>query len=307
MSMAAADITVIIPTTCEAQRWESLLRAIDSVFRQSEVAVQLLLVVNGQRVDPSHYEALCQMPGLVVVRLAEGLPMAQRMGRSLVTTPYFSFLDDDDEYLPGGLLARLAPLEQDSAVDFVASQGVRCLDGVDHPCWPSTAAIHRDPLRALSDTNWLASCGGLFRTRSISIDFFDGRSSYLEWTLLAYKLAISRRMAFVDTPAFRIHDSSGSLSKSTAYRYGEIVVIQQILQLELPGDVRDSVRIKLGNAHHSLSDFCRRQHLKKDAWRHHVASLMQAGGWRFIPYTRKLLAMWWRRDSPSDRASSPKR
>lgn len=292
MDLSASGITVIIPTTCELRRWESLQRAIASVMQQSGVTPRVLAVVNGQRFDPTRYEALCQMPGVEVVYLAEGnASLAQRTGRSLVTTAYFAFLDDDDEYLPGGLKARLVPLEQDNALDFVASQGVRCFDGVDQPCWPSTGAIHRDPLRALADTNWLASCGGLFRTRSIAVDYFDGCSRYLEWTLLAYKLAASRRMVFVDTATFRIHDSPGSLSKSTAYRYGEIDVILKILQLQLPGDVRESVRVKLGKAHHDVSDFCRRQKLNTDAWRHHASSLRQPGGWRFFPYTRKLLAM----------------
>jgi glycosyltransferase involved in cell wall biosynthesis len=290
MTASPPTITVIIATTCEARRWLSLRRAIESVLTQAGVSVQVLVVVNGQRFDPEHYEALQHMAGLRVAYNEEGnLPKALRTGRSLVSTAYFAFLDDDDEYLPGGLSARLTRLEADATLDFVATQGLRMIDGADKPFLPSTAAAHLDPLRALANYNWLASCGGLFRSRSVSLDCFDGRSRYLEWTLLAYKLASTCRMAFIDTPTFRIHDSPGSLSKSPAYREGEIEVLKLVLGLELPGDVKSFVRVKLGKAHHGLSDFYRLQHRKSASWRHHLASLRYSGGWRFIPYTRKIL------------------
>ncbi|MBC7484536.1 MAG: glycosyltransferase family 2 protein [Rhizobacter sp.] len=283
-------VTVIIATTCEALRWPSMQRAIASVLTQADVSPQILVVVNGRRFDEEHYNELRHMTGLKVVYHEEGsAPLAQRIGRSLVCTPFFAFLDDDDEYLPGGLKARLAPLMADEALDGVASQGVRVVDGADQPFLISTVAVHRDALRALASYNWLASCGGLFRTRSVSLDYFDGCSRYLEWTLLAYKLASTRRLVFIDTPTFRIHDSPQSLSKSPLYRHGEIDMLQTVLQLDLPADVKASVRIRLGKAHHGLSDFYRLQHRMSLAWRHHLKSLRYPEGWRFISYTRKIL------------------
>src|SRR4051794_10798550 len=106
-----ASVSVIIPTTCEAHRCSSLQRAIASVQSQQGVAVKVIVVVNGARVDPSCYQQLQRMPGLKVSYRSEGsAPLAQHAGRLLVDTEYFAFLDDDDEYLAGALEARVQPM-----------------------------------------------------------------------------------------------------------------------------------------------------------------------------------------------------
>lgn len=283
-------ISVIIPTTCEARRWDSLKRAISSVTLQENVDVEVIVVVNGTRFDPGCYEELRNMPGLSVVYLEEGnLPRAVKYARSLVTTPFFAFLDDDDEYLPGALWRRLQPLLADETVGYVAANGYSHVDGRDEQAVTNVEAVQRDPLRALLRENWLASCGGLYRSSSVSSDYFDGKTRYLEWTLLAYKLASSMRMVFVDEPTYRIHDSPDSLSKSEAFREAEIGVLNQILALELPADVKNGLRIKMGRAYHSLSNHYRRQGDLKRAWSCHLTSLRYPEGLRYVTYTRRLL------------------
>lgn len=211
MELATLNRTgVIIPTTCEARRWTSLKRAIASALSQENTDAEVIVVVNGTRFDPVCYEELRNMPGLTVAYQKEGsLPLAQQFGRVQVTAPFFSFLDDDDEYLPGALKHRLRPLLADKTVDFVASNGYRVLGDRDHIALTNIDAIRRDPLLALSVENWLVSCGSLFRSCSVSAEYFDGKTAYFEWTLLAYKLASTLKMAFVDVPTFRIHDSPG--------------------------------------------------------------------------------------------------
>lgn len=283
-------ISVIIPTTCEARRWASLQRAISSVTSQENVCVDLLVVVNGTRFDPECYEQLRNMPGLNVVYQEEAnLPRAVKYAISLVTAPFFAFLDDDDEYLPGALWRRLQPLLADEMVGYVASNGYSRVDGRDEQAVTNVEAVRRDPLRTLLKENWLASCGGLYRSSSVSSDYFDGKTRYFEWTLLAYKLASSMRMAFVDEPTYRIHDSPGSLSKLEAYREAEIGVLAQILALELPADVKNGLRIKMGRVYHSLSNHYRRQGNLKRAWSCHLASLRYPEGSRYLAYSRRLL------------------
>lgn len=283
-------ISVIIPTTCEARRWDSLKRAISSVTLQENVDVEVIVAVNGTRFDPGCYEELRNMPGLNVVYLEEGnLPRAVKLARSLVTAPFFAFLDDDDEYLPGALWRRLQPLLADETVGYVAANGYSHVDGRDEQAVMNVEAVQRDPLRALLRENWLASCGGLYRSGSVSSDYFDGKTRYLEWTLLAYKLASSMRMVFVDEPTYRIHDSPGSLSKSEAYREAEIGVLNQILALELPADVKNGLRIKMGRAYHSLSNHYRRRGDLKRAWSCHLTSLRYPEGFRYLTYSRRLL------------------
>ena len=294
-------ISVIIPTTCEAARWGSLQRAIRSLRDQRGVCVEVLVVVNGTRFDQTGYEQLRSMKGLrVLYREQGGLPGALRFGRTQVTTPYFAFLDDDDEYMPGALWHRSRPLAVDEGVDYVVSNGYRSDGESEQLVLESIGRIRRDPLRALIAGNWLASCGGLFRSASVSIDFFDGTTSFLEWTLLAYKLASCRRGGFIDVATFRIHESPTSLSKSEAYKHAEVDVLRKILDLDLPDDVRRALRMKSGRANHRLSNHHLRAGNLGRAWRYHIASLFGPGGAGYLAYSRKLLPFW-----PKERERRP--
>jgi glycosyltransferase involved in cell wall biosynthesis len=275
------------------KRWPSLNRAISSVILQEGVVVDVIVIVNGTRFDHNCYEELKARPELTVVYQEEGsLPLALRLGRSLVTAPAFAFLDDDDEYLPGTLRNRVQPLLVDKTIDYVVSNGYRCIGGQDRPHLTDLSSIRRDALEALSTQNWLASCGGLFRSSSVHIDYFDGKTAYFEWTFLAYKLASTLKMAFVEAHTFRIHDSPASLSKSDVYKETEIQVLAKILVLDLPSVVKQSVRAKAGWAYHSLSGHYLQKGRVGLAWRHHLTSLLFPGGWHYVAYTRKLLPFW---------------
>jgi hypothetical protein len=289
--MLMSDVSVIIPTTCELSRWQSLLRAIDSVRQQDGVQAKVIVVVNGQRFDAGHYATLKTMPGLDVLYRTEGsAPLAQEAGRLAVDTPFFSFLDDDDEYLPGTLRLRLEPLLDDPGLDFTVSNGYRCLGGEDRIVIATPASIREQPLLALSKQNWMASCAGLFRSATVTSDLFSNPAPYMEWTYLAYRLGVGHRMQFVDVPGYRIHESPVSLSKSDAYREAELEVLQRVLALPLPAEVRQAVRRKLGSALHDCAD----RHLEHGrmgpAWSHHVKSLDCPGGLSWVLYSRKLLA-----------------
>lgn len=284
-------VSVIIPTTCELSRWQFLLRAIDSVRQQDGVQVKVIAVVNGKRFDAQCYETLKTMPGLEVLYRTEGsAPLAQEAGRLAVDTPFYAFLDDDDEYLPGTLRLRLQPLLNDAGLDFTVSNGYRQVQGEDRIVIRTPELVSKDPLLALVKQNWLASCAGLFRSATVTSDFFLDPAPYVEWTYLAYRLAVARRMQFVDVPAYRIHESTESLSKSHAYREAEIEVQQRILALPLPAEVAQAVRRKLGRIHHDSVE----RHIDLGrmgpAWSHHLKSLAYPGGRSWLMYSRKLLA-----------------
>jgi hypothetical protein len=57
----------------------------------------------------------------------------------------------------------------------------------------------------------------------------------------------------------------------------------------LPGDVRETIRGRIGEACHDVSDVCLRERRWFDAWRWHLRSLCQRRGWRYLAYTRYLL------------------
>ena len=286
-----ASICIIIPTTCETSRWAMLNRAIASVHTQKNVHVQVLVVVNGVRFDAEHLKTLKTRSDLSVhYELVGSLPLALHIGRSLIDTDFFGFLDDDDVYLPDALANRLGPMLEDGGVDFVASNGLRREEGKpDIPFLTDVAGINDNPLAALNTKNWLSSCGGLYRSAKVLASDIDPELYYLEWTFLAFKLAGTHRMVFVDKPTFCIYSTVGSLSKSEAYLLAEPVVLRKILALNLPKSVRQPLQYKLGRVHHNLAEYARRTGQLKLAWRHHLASLYFPGGRNYLTYTRYLL------------------
>lgn len=292
---ALTPVSVIIPTTCERKRWAAIERAIRSVLTQEGVAAQVIAVVNGNRYDADCFEALKQKDGVTVLYRSTGsAPLAQAAGREAVHTPFFAFLDDDDEYLPGALAIRLAPLLADPALDFVVTDGYRARGGHDELAVGDQGAISADPLAALCERNWMASCGGLYRTRSVTPDFFADPAPYMEWTYLAYRLAGQRAMRWLDTPTYRINDSPVSLSKSEAYLQSELDILRRVLTLPLPAQARLAVRRKIGRVSHGFAERARRRGSLARAWRFHLASLVHPGGWRYLAYSRKLVQELWR-------------
>jgi glycosyltransferase involved in cell wall biosynthesis len=281
-------ISVIIPTTCEERRATSLRRAIDSVLSQHGVEVELIVVVNGQRFQPERLEALRSDPALRAVYIETPSPsVACRHGRSIATGEFFAFLDDDDEYLPGALAARLAPLASDPTIDLVVTNGY-CAPG-DSVQIARTANIESDPFGAMLEQNWLASCGSLFRRSSCGDELFADLTPYMEWTLLAYRLLLAgKRMKFVDIPTYRINDTPQSASKSREYRLAAAVVIETVLSLPLPPHNRRRLRARLLAARHDLSVMSLEEGRRGTAWALHLQSLAGLSGLRYLSYTRRL-------------------
>lgn len=289
---AEPRVDVIIPTTCVSQRWESLQRAIASVLSQRDAGVRVLVLVNGDRFDADRLAELRRRTDITVHYQKTGsLPLALQTGRTLVRSPFFAFLDDDDEYLEEALALRLQPLLDDPSLDFAVTSGLKNEGGADRVAIRrlDAARINAHPLRSLAVENWLASCGGLFRSSRIGVDYFDGVTKFYEWTLLAYKLALDRRMVFIDRPTWRVHDSADSLSKSTEYRLAEVEVLREILALGLPADVHGELRRRIGAAHHDLSEYALTCGRRVDAWKHHLMSLSHPGGLRYLSYSRHLV------------------
>lgn len=287
------SVSVVIPTTCESGRRPLLCRAIDSVFSQTDVDIELIVVANGNRVREDLYDELQADRNLRLARLeTASLPAAQRHGRSLVTKEYFTLLDDDDELLPGALGNRTRSLQEDCSVDVVVANGYVTYDGSTDELHVKNFDFARvDPLVSLMHRNWLASCGALFRTRTIPIDFFDGVTKYHEWTLLAVRILLAnRKLVFLDEPTFRKHEEiDNSLSKSAAYRNSLIDFLTMLLAFDMPTPARNALMKKIGRTLHSKADECRRHGYLTVAWKYHLRSMSYPDGWRYLLYTRRLL------------------
>jgi glycosyltransferase involved in cell wall biosynthesis len=283
-------ITVIIASSCEARRRGDIWRAVDSVLSQGGVDVDLHVVVNGTRFDKGLFDELSAHPRISVAYLQEGsYPAAVRHGRTLVTSEFFAYLDDDDEFLPDALVTRVTPLLQDDTVDFIATNGYRHSAGSEVIAYRADPAIEREPLRELLRANWMTPCGNMFRTSTVTLDYFDGRTKWYEWTLLAFRLSMHLKLRWIDTPTYRKHDTPGSLYKSPGVALGEIAAIDIMMALDPPASLRGTLARLRCSALHTASEFYRMSGEYWPAWKYHLTSLGHPYGWRFLPYTRRLL------------------
>ncbi|MEP6609995.1 MAG: glycosyltransferase family A protein [Burkholderiaceae bacterium] len=288
-----ASTTVIVPTTCVADRRVSLLNALQSAGEQSGIPTKILVVVNGPDFDPALLDSLLAREDLNVIALKNAdLPGALLAGRRLVDTEYFCFLDDDDEILPNGLALRLQALRERRDVAFVATNGYYQREGIDQLGVANPEHVATDPLQAMTHECWLASCGGLYRTAMIDAALLSGLPRFLEWTYLGLRLASKRRMHFLDQPTFRVYDSPDSLSKSAGYRAGSVAAIHAALELELPPPVARRLRTRLSDAHHDLAEDHLNANEYRLAWKHHLTSLSQPGGTKYLLFSRHLLPLW---------------
>jgi glycosyltransferase involved in cell wall biosynthesis len=285
-------VTVIFPTLARRDRAQLLHRAIASVLAQEGVRVVPLVVINGEERDPGLVRQLTADPRLRVTSVPErGIPEALRAGRDLVDTPWFSRLDDDDLMLPGALALRVATLEAQPGLDAVVTNGYRRDGAGDTLHIRNAAAVQRDPLGALLSSNWLLPGSWLCRTASIGSDIFRDAPHSLECTYLAVQLASRHRMVFLEQPTVVWHtDIPGSESKSKEWHLGEADALVRILELELPQDFRDGIRRRIAPACHSASSRFIAEGSPAEAWRWHIRSLKEPGGWRYLLYTRYVLA-----------------
>ena len=291
MAQAETVVAVIIPTTVEVSRKHALIDAIESVRQQRSVKAIPLLIANGKRYDPELFTTLKQRRDLRFVYIQEGsLPQAIATGRKMVDTPFFAFLDDDDRYLPNALSLRLTPLLSDSSVDVVITTGYLAnghdsrrlhIEGIDQ--------CQVDPLAAIAQRNWLASCGGLYRSSGVGAEYFDDLPKYREWTAVAFRLALHQKtLRFLATPTYQVNDSTASLSKSEGYLLGGTQLIATMLTCKLPREVSRRLRKKYANSLHEISDYYRQQGDLKKAWCYHLKCLTVAGGLKYWSYVRKL-------------------
>lgn len=287
------EIDVIIRTLAEKSRRAGLERALESIVAQAGVRARPLIVVNGQRYDDDVVAWLKTIPGAVYAYLPEGsLNGARLHGRAMVTAPFFTFLDDDDEFVTDSLAhpARWMLDHPDcdaaiTAVHLVSGDGVVEHDETDR------SRVRRAPVRALLDACWLHPGSGLFRTDKIGVDLLDLGRDYMEWTHLAFRLVVEdRRLHFMDVPTVLYNDTAGSMSKNLRHQENAVEVMTEIMtHPALDRATRRAARRKHAAVLHHLAAGYAREGAYARAWNRHLRSL-RSGGWtRYLLFTRKLL------------------
>ncbi len=286
-----SEVTAIVPTTCETRRATMLWRCLNSLRVTSVDPVQVIVVVNGGRVDEQLFQSLTTRTDLRVIRREEGnLPHALLAGRRLVETPFFCFLDDDDEYLPDAIDIRLTAIKDGVGADVVATNGIRRIAGRDAPAQSLLSEASGDPLAALFRENWLASCGGLFRSATVTEAFFENSHAYQEWTWLAFQLVnAGMRVRLLETATYVINDTTESASKAPASLENQLVLYDRMRAAGIRRDLRPMLHRRRATTWHMISERELRSGSLRRAWHAHLRSLCHPAGWRFAAFTRKLV------------------
>jgi len=287
------DITVIIATTAEKKRESQLYRAIESVLSQTNCCFELLLIINGERFDGELKQRLEKDSRFICSYKKEGsYPKAAIYARSIIKTPYFCFLDDDDELLNNSLALKLEEFKLFPDTDVVVGNGFKNMYQRNTlECHPNILCYQDNPLEQLLEPNgnWLASCAALFKTQSIGQVYFDDYSDYSEWTYLAFKLALNTKIRFIKKYCHRINMQNDSLSHTKDYLLGIYSLQYKILELPLPEYVRKKVLYRIMDIEHSISEYFLVKRDIKKAWFYHLKSISTIEGFlKYFLFTRKL-------------------
>ena len=287
------DLTVIIPTAGYSSRGESIFRAIESVLSLEGVRAKPCVVLNGVNYAEELRSKLETHEEIDFHYIPEGdLTKAIYFGRQCVRTPYFSFLDDDDEYTSSAFVNRFKQMELDQGVDVAVANGYRAsVTGVRHLIFKDFTRNAECPLSGLTRGNWLASCGGMYRSRTVREDYFVDISKYFEWTWLAIRLSLECSVSFFDEPAFVVNDTADSLSKSASYELKEVDFLLRVLnEVPVPGFFKRHLRRKLAAKHIGFANRALANGQRVAALRHYVNCLMVGrAGLPYLLWARKVL------------------
>jgi glycosyltransferase involved in cell wall biosynthesis len=285
-------VSVVIASACDARRGPPLFRAIESVASQAGVSPEVIVVANGDRVDASILARLAADARVTLVRRDQGHVSAARLsGLEASSGRFFTFLDDDDELLPDALHARVGAIGEDPAVDVLVTNGyIRETSDFALIGDALAADIGIDQEGTFLRRNWFASPALLFRRESFRNEFFDIPYRYFEWTYLFFKLrSEAKTILFRNLMTYRKYeDNPDSVSRSNQYKLGLPAVLRDIQRLYLAPATRAAIR---HDYIVSLNE-CSTVHLANNrigpAVSMHLACL-RAGGWRYLPYSRKIL------------------
>lgn len=283
--------TVVIPTL--GVRPKELERAIKSVLGQDAGGAIPLVVVNGDRHDPDLVRHLRQRRDIRFHQISTpGVAGARYEGRKQVDTPYFGFLDDDDELLPNAMRVRLAVFAE-LAPDIVVTNGYLDMASKREILFTQFRNFPDDPARALMEENWLDGPGGLYRTDKVSCEIFLELPNFLEWTYLAFLLSQKHKIYRLDEPTF-VRNMGATDQVSQSYRYYREVplVLAAMERLTPRPELRTLLRQKRFSALHDCSSIAMQRHNMRDAWIYHLRSIAGIRGLlRYGLYTRHLLTL----------------
>ncbi len=292
IAASTPDISVIVPTTCEASRREFIERAIESVLSQGGITLELIIVVNGNRFDADLLHRLRQNKNIRVIQLSNGnVSRARFDGVCQARGRLFCFLDDDDEFLENALQIRVERMREMPNTDVVVTNGF-IRESNDYPMVSEKMAqqIKDDLPASIFTTNWFASAASTFRKSTIDESMFNFKYKYFEWTFLFFAL-VARKMTvdYIHVHTYRKYENNPlSVSKSDAYILACPAVLLDLMCLSLSDPLKAGLKRKLCSSLNAVSKLHVRNKNISQAWATHLRCVL-CGGWRYVPYTMILL------------------
>lgn len=287
------SVSVIIPTLCSKDRTNLLLRAISSCLAQEDLSVEIIIVVNGDRLDTELYQKINSDNRLSVFYLSEGnVSKARYYGIQQSSNDYFCFLDDDDELIPNTLVDRVAILSKNKQTAVVVSNGY-FVDGekktllVDDEFYQQ---ILSSPVFGFLRKNWFTTPAALYNKKCISMGFFDIEYRYFELSYLFYKLIENNyNIEFIKQAGYNYYeDTANSASKSESYMLAYPEMLKIIMSMNLQEPVKKKLEDKYIVALNSVSVFYLNKKQFKQSFFYHYQCVIN-GGFSYFLYTRLIV------------------
>lgn len=286
------DVTVIIPTTAHAKRRATLMRSIECVLAQKDVRALPLVVVNGAKYDPDLWKLLQKRKDIQLYHLEQAsLPHAQWYGVTKVSTPFYAFLDDDDVYNPDALSVRLDLMYKTPEPDLVVTNVIIEKEGEQSVLTTDFTKLARNPAESLHDLIWLCSLNNLFRTSTVTADYFKNLTPYMEWTDLAIRLehAQNIHISYSNIPTGIYYDTMQSASKTDAYLHAQIKLLSCIDTTSFSYKTTKRIQHKIATAYNMLSINTHRNGHYFKAWMYFLKCISYPTGFAYVTFGRKLI------------------
>jgi glycosyltransferase involved in cell wall biosynthesis len=240
-------------------------------------------------VSPRILSWLATQPDVRVLHLRSGShPLARRLGAELADGEFLAFLDDDDEFLPDTLAAKVAYFRQHPDVDVLVTDGLRVNGNGISRIFPPPDARAPDLVETMMRAPWSA-CSLTLRADKVDLAVFDAELRHMEWTLTALLLARQGRVGYLDEPTFRYYETTpDSLSKTVAHSLAGPEVWRRLSDCYAGTRYEGAVKRRYGSMCHNASHQYVRLGQLGCAWRMHVKSLLAPGGVAYLAYSVRL-------------------
>ncbi|MBN48012.1 MAG: hypothetical protein CMN85_00620 [Spongiibacteraceae bacterium] len=242
-------VSVIIPTF---NRSATLLRAINSVLRQSHSHLELLIVDDGSTDETAEIVRSIDDERVRYIDLGRncGVSVARNVGVEASRGKFIAFQDSDDEWLPDRLERQLDVFVKEPDTAFVFCSLARILKGGATRVIPSgVMPASRDAFVArLLSSNFIWTQTWLVRSEVIKkLGFDDDIKRIQDWDL-ALKIASKYRVVHVNEVLVVAYFTEGSLLSLTRQRALDLKIM-----LETQRDLLERHPAILGEYYRSIA------------------------------------------------------